>query len=206
MASVRTRSDNSIWLARFVDADSKKREVSTGTPRRREAQKIADAFEAAAQRRMTVAHVQRTLRELMADATGAEVPGSSVGEFFRQWIDRRRVENARATVEFYEASAKHFLTWASSFLPQQGRTQMAAVQAVQVDAFRAELLTRLSICTVNHTMKFVRQVFDAAKREGVLLESPCALLRPIRRHVPAEVRPFTMDEVRALLVAAGDVR
>jgi integrase len=187
MASVRLRADNSIWLARFVDVEGRKREVSTGTTHRREAQKIADAYEAAAQRKFTAAHVQRTLRE-----------------FFKQWIERRAIENARSTVEYYQKCALQFQRWASVHLPDQSRTQLALVQPAHIDAFRTHLLELVSVATVNHTMKFLRQIFDAARREGMLLESPCAMMKPIRRHEAAEVRPFTLEEVKRLLAVAGD--
>jgi integrase len=58
--------------------------------------------------------------------------------------------------------------------------------------------------TVNQEVKFLRGVFECARREAVIIESPLASLGRIRHHVPAEMRPFTMDEVRKLLPLADD--
>lgn len=204
MATVRLRDDSSIWLARFVDAEGKKRERSTGETRRREAQKIADAYEAAAQRKMTIAHVQRTLRELMADATGAIIPGLTLADYFERWLRNRRVEVAPSTFRYLETSSRHFLEWASSNLPRQSRTELALVTAADIDAYRAFRLERVTPTTVNQEVKFLRGVFEAARREAVVVESPLSSLGRIRHHVPSETRPFTMDEVRQLLSAADD--
>ncbi|MEI9998597.1 MAG: tyrosine-type recombinase/integrase [Verrucomicrobiota bacterium] len=204
MASLREKSSSSHWWACFTDAYGKRVQRSTGTANRREAQKIADAYEAAARRKFTVAHVQRTLRELMADATSAPVPGSTLADYLRAWIDRRRVENAPATTIYYGKCARIFREWASVNLPAGGKTELALVTAAHIDAFRGYRLTRVSIATVNHEVKFLRQLFDSAKAEGLILDSPLFHLKRIKHHVPAEFRPFTADEVRKLLAAADD--
>jgi integrase len=204
MASVRLQVGSSVWQARFIDGQGKKRDKSTGTTHRREAQKIADAYEAAAQRKFTVAHVQRTLRELMADATGTPMPGSTVAEFFRALVAKSRVENAPATLAFYEYNSRAFLMWCASNLPQGGKTQMASVQPSHLELYRAWRMESVGVATVNHAMKFIRQAFARAARAGLLLESPAAGISRIRRHEPAEIRPFTLDEVRALILASDD--
>lgn len=205
MASVRLRADNSIWLARFVDAAGKKREVSTGTANRREAQKIADAYEATAQRKMTVAHVQRTLRDLLADASGTPLPGSTLSEFFGRCLEQLALESALSTARYHATASRHFLRWVSSNLPHQGRTELSAVTATQINAYRVFRLTEVSSTTVNQDVKFLRHVFEMAKREGVIIESPLASISKLPDDREAvEIRPFTMDEVKVLLAAADE--
>jgi integrase len=206
MAFVRTKGDSSIWLARFTDASGRKTERSTGTTHRREAQKIADAYEAAAQRKMTVAQVQRTLRELMADASAGPAPGSTIREVFDRYIARKQPEVSPSTISYFRVSADHFFRWASSNLPQQGRTQIAAVTADHVAGFRSYLLDELGLCagTVNHRLKFLRMVFRSAVADAMLLESPLNGLGRVRRHEPADIRPFTAVQVKSLLAVADD--
>ncbi len=206
MASLRQQATSSFYTACFTDASGKRLQKSTGTRDRREAQKIADAFEAAAQRKMTVAQVQRTLRELMTDASSGPVPGSTVREVLTRFISLKTPEVSEATAVYYKVSAGHFLRWASMHLPQQGKTQIAAVSADHIAGFRNYLLEELGLCggTVNHRLKFLRSVFSWAVRDCMLLENPLSSIGRVRRHEPADIRPFTADEVKKLITAADD--
>ncbi len=206
MAFLRLRSDTSIWLARFRGADGKLHEKSTGATHRREAQKIADAYEAAAQRKMTVAQVQRTLRDLMVDASTGPAPGSTIGEVFDRWLERKLPEVSDSTAQTYRIAATHFFRWASTHLPLQRKTQIASITADHIALFRRYLLEELGLCagTVNDRLKFLRMVFRSAVSEAMLLESPLNTLGRVRRHEPADIRPFSADEVRALLAVASE--
>jgi hypothetical protein len=137
MASLRERPGTSFWTACFTDATGKQLQRSTGTRDRREAQRIADAFEAAARRKFTIAHVQRTLRELMADSTGLSVPGLTLADYFARYLQNRRVEVAPSTYRYLETSSRHFLEWVSSNLPRQGRTELALLTSSDIDRYRA---------------------------------------------------------------------
>lgn len=204
MASLRTRPGTAFYWACFTDASGKRCQKSTGTTHRREAQKIADAYEAAAQRKFTVAHVQRTLRDLMADATGMPVPGSTVAEFFADFMAQRRLEKSHSTVLKYDIVCRHFLTWVSSNLPQQGRTQMAAILPGHVNDYRSWRLPQVSSTTVNDEVKMLRQIFACAQARSLLLESPFAGIGRVTNDPVEDRRPFTLEEVRRVLAVADE--
>lgn len=60
----------------------------------------------------------------------------------------------------------------------------------------------LAPATVNHNLKFVRMLFAAAKREGMVADNPAEDVPTLKRTARTTRRPFTMVELRGLLQVA----
>ena len=66
------------------------------------------------------------------------------------------------------------------------------------------MLALSSPATTNHALKIVRMVFRSARREGFLFQDPAEGVRTVKSSAPSERRPFTIDELRAVLEVADD--
>ena len=57
--------------------------------------------------------------------------------------------------------------------------------------------------TVNADLKTIRSIFRTARRDGLLSEDPAESVRMVKNHATSGRRPFTIDELRAVLSVAG---
>jgi hypothetical protein len=67
---------------------------STRETDRKKAQKLADTFEEAAHRRVTVRQARRVLSEVFHRGTGDSLPSMSIRSYFESWLDRKKPETA----------------------------------------------------------------------------------------------------------------
>jgi hypothetical protein len=71
------------WMARFYDLTGKPRNQSTKTEDRKEARKLAAAYEEAARRKRTALQCCGVIADLHMEITGERVPEATVREFFK---------------------------------------------------------------------------------------------------------------------------
>ena len=76
------------FVACFTDRHGRRLKRSTGTTDRRQAQKIADEYEAAASRKRTALQVRRVITQLHREITGEEVSQTSLRNFVDEWLER----------------------------------------------------------------------------------------------------------------------
>lgn len=73
-----------------------------------------------------------------------------------------------------------------------------------IQRWRDQEAKRVSASTVNHGLKFIRMLFNAARRDGLIADNPAEVVPTLKRDTKSTRRPFTMTEVRALLEVADD--
>jgi integrase len=198
MASLTKRSTSKFWVACFTDRNGRRLKRSTASSNRKQAQKIADEYEEAARKRRTALQTRRVLAALHREIVGDDVSHTSVRAFVDSWIERKVPEIAPSTASFYRNVADKFLT----FLGDAANRDLIEVTRDHITHFRNEEAKRLASRTVNHEVKLLRMLFRAARRDALITDDPAEFVKTIRNRDGKERRPFTMDQLRAILSVA----
>jgi integrase len=201
MASLRRHPRTKYWIACYLGRDGRRYQRSTKVPadgsveNRRAAQKLADAFEDAARKLGTAQQMQRVISDLFRDITGSDIPHSTVEEYFRHWLSRRHHEVNPSTHAFYSTNVEGFLT----FLGEKSRKPLTDIDTATIRAFRSHQAVRLAPATVNHSLKVLRMIFKAAKREGLIADAPTEDVPVLKKTGHAARRAFKLDELKQLV-------
>ena len=100
MACIWKHPNSRYWIARFYDRNGKRRNRSTKTQNRKEAIKLAEAYEDAAKRKKTAMQSRRVISALHKEITGEGLPVSTVKDFFSRWLETKTRETKPATIKF----------------------------------------------------------------------------------------------------------
>jgi integrase len=164
--------------------------------------KIAEKFEEIASRRRSALHVRRVMAELHTKITGDALPVQSLRGYVTAWLTTKTQETKSATMSFYQNSADRFL----DFMGDRADQDIAEVSRQDLLDFRAEEAKTLAAKTVNHRLKFWRMVFRTARRDSVIADDPAEFVKTVQDRDSANRarRPFTIDEMRAVLRVADE--
>ena len=200
MAFLWKHPKSQYWIARFYDRNGKRRNRSTRCKNRKKAQKLADVFEEAANRKRTAAQTRRVIAALHAEITGEGLPVQTLRQFFHQWNENKRAETVPSTVGHYENLAAKFL----AFMGERADADIAEVTMHDILAFRAHESLTFAPKTVNHSIKYLRMALKAARRDGFISDNPAEFVKTVREREADKRarRPFTLDELRAVLSVA----
>ena len=189
-------------MARFFDSGGTRRNRSTRIEskeaNRRKAQKVADGYEDAANKRRTAAHVRDAIAELHEELTGEALTNLSFSQFAESWLAKKAVETAPGTYRFYKSAVGKFET----FLGDKAHAPIIELTGEDISRFRGHEAKTLEAKTVNHSLKILRMLFKAARREQVVTDDPTEFVETIRQRGGKKRRPFTLPELRAVLDAA----
>ena len=202
MAFLFKHPKSQYWFAGFLDRDGKRRNRSTRSTTRREAQRIADAYEEAARKHRTSRQVREVITTLHESITGEELASISIANFIDSWIERKEPETAQSTLACYKGAANKFL----DFLGDAGDREICEITPKQILEFRNQQAKKLAAKTVNRDVKCLKMVFRAARREGLITDDPTEFLDPVRDtgKPTVERRPFSIAELDAIMEAAND--
>ena len=200
MASLRKHKDSKFWFACYCLPGGKRVQRTTKESNRKKAQQLADKLEAAARSRMSARQAHRMIAEIYQAATGEHLPASTVKSHFDNWLAKKKAETSRATHIFYDGKVRSFL----AFLGPKADGPLTDISSADVIAFRAALAQRLSPASVNHAVKFLRMVFEDAKRDNLVAENPAESVKTVKKSVERSRRPFTLDELKVVLGVAND--
>jgi integrase len=199
MASITRRRGSDIWTAFFRDETGRQHCRSTETTDRKLAQKLADQFEAGAQKKRTLRQLQCVLAQMHELVNGEALSRVSVRAFVSEWLELRKPENAPSTFDFYQDSAKKLM----SFLGERADAPLSGVTKRDLTAYRNTLAKNLAPKTVNHHTKFVKMLFKAARRDEIIAENPAEFVEGVRsQHSQGNRRAFTLPEISAILSVA----
>jgi len=201
MASIWKHPKSKYWYARYLHADGRWHNASTSTTNRKDALKIAEEYETAGRARRTATQVRRVISRLHAEITGEALPRSSARAFVESWL-RGKEGTAPATQVFYQNSTKQFL----AHLGTLADDELSMITQDHITNFRNAIRKRLSAKATNHHLKVVKMLFRAARREHLIVDDPSEFVKtmPEKRAGKKPRRPFSLDEIRALLPAADD--
>jgi len=189
------------WIARFYDLNGKRRNRSTKSEDRKEARKLALAYEDAARRKRTALQSRRVIAALHKEITGEGLPVSTVKEFFNRWLQTKSRETKPATMETYKNETRKFLT----FLGERANGDIAEITKEDILAYREDQAKTLSAKTVNNGVKLLRMIFKSAREDATISDNPAEFVRVIKaKGEKTSRRPFTIPELQAVLSVADD--
>jgi len=169
-----------MWCAWYEDQSGNYRLVSLQTTEKTVADKIA---------------------LILATELGAPCLAKSsppIETVFRDWLKEKQMEISAVTLDFYRQSTRDFLT----FLGPRRAVDISAISHNDLVDYRNESARRISAKTANHRIKTLRMAFEWAVRQHYIRESPAEFVKCLKNEASQVRRPFTMEEIRSLLVLA----
>lgn len=197
MASVWKDPRSSNWIACFTDKNGLRRKKTTDTRDRKKAQRIADTYEVIATRKQTSRTIREIIASLAKEIWGVDSPSTSVKEHFQSWIEEKRSGSADSTVSFYQQSTDKFL----EFLGPVAEQPLDSIDRSRVAAFKSEMAKKLAPKTVNHHLKCLRMIFNAARRDGLIDDNPLEFIDAIKKVQSHSRRAFKVEELKRVLEA-----
>jgi len=200
MASIHRKKRSPYWQAYWRDEHGHPHCRSTKQGKRKEAQRVADLWEMVAKRKRSAQHVREVFSSIYKDAYGQDIPTATHRDYCTSWLAEKRVENSKATHLAYQTTVSDFL----AFLGPRSEMDIAGIARSDVVAWRNSLSARLHSTTVNRHLKILRMLFKAALRDDVVAENPVSAVSGVAIKAVDEAgrRPFSLDEIRALLEVA----
>lgn len=169
------------------------------------AMKAAEAFEEAAKKakaaELTRAAAVKMLNELMERTHGEGLDARSTREHLADYIASLEARGTK------DATLKRYRPIFDGFLAHLGETRanarIASVSAQEIESFRdAEMKAGKTPGTAAFALKVLNGVFEDARRKAVILHNPVQAVKPLASSMSEERRPFTDNQVKALLAVA----
>jgi integrase len=186
-------------------ADGRWRKVSAKTGDKAQARLMLQGLEAAEALAARGQATEEQIRKMMADTiervTGRRPQDPSITQWLEQWLSGQRGTVAPKTFSTYSQIVRDL----EKTLGSRGGGQLRRLTGEIFLLHRDRLLTEgCSASTVNHAFKTLKDIFKEAVNERLLETNP-ARIKTLRADRP-ERRPFTLEQVEALLKAAkGDM-
>jgi integrase len=206
MASLREKPNSPFFTACYTGADGRRIQRSTKQSDRRKAQVIADKWEEAAklagEKRLGEKQARRVLSEIYQVLNDEPLPSSSAREFLEGWAERRKADTAPRTHAAYGQVCRDFL----ETLGPRAEHDVSQLTKSDILRYRDSVLKRTSVGTANKCLKILRVALGAAFKDGLSQENPAGRVDTIKRRVgdATKRRPFTLDELKAILSHASD--
>src|SRR6516162_4110591 len=101
MASITRKPTSKFWFAAFRDAKGRQHRQSTGTTDKVRAKRIAQQYEAVAQKRGNPQKVRENFAALYKEFFNDDLPYATVRQFFTRWLKDRQRETSHSTYVTY---------------------------------------------------------------------------------------------------------
>lgn len=199
MASVLQRGKKKTWYAVFRDLKGRQKWERVDAPDRKKAQAAADLLEATAQKKKSAQALRKAFVDLYREFYGQALPTTTVRAFAQSWLAQKKPEAADSTYRAYDQVISLLL----GFLKERADQDLADITKADLVAFRNHFAAKIGPGRVNFYVKVLRMFFRAAHRDGYLLENPAAYLETVRNRPNGPRRPFSIEEIRTLLVIAN---
>jgi len=198
MASLWKHPNSRFFTACWTDAAGRRMKRSTKCTDKKQAEKLARQFEDESRSKRTARQARRVLSDIYRTLSGEELPSVTVREYFTAYIERKRPEVGRASLDYYAGHSRRFLAW----LGPRAETDIAEITKADVTGYRNHAATQAGPRTTNNTLKAIKSFFAAARKDGYLLDDPAADVDTVRDRSESPRRPFSLDELRAVLAVA----
>lgn len=204
MASLRRVPRSPYWIACFTLPDGTRTNRSTGTADRRQAQRIANDFEDAADEakagRLTESRARKTIADIFAIGNKDTLPSASAKDYFESWLKRKELEAGDTTHARYAVICKQFL----DYLGPKAKRDLLQLTAKEFVGFRDFQAAKLSANSVNICLKVLRAAMAQAVRDGLIDTNEASRVSLLKREDKFQRRPFTIPELRRILEVADE--
>ncbi len=231
MASLRKRKGTAVWQAQFYVKDPETGDLrqvrrSTGQTNRKKAMAVAVDMERNAQGVMaagseraqrakailaeacaeidretfTQTSARKYLRELVMLATGEEMQTFTVETWIAEWVRRKARKTGESTMKRYRGHTGNFMKWLGD---ERANKPLESITTHDAQMWVDSILdTGVVGKTALGYAKDLGSVYRLAVREGLVTFNPFTALESIDTSDSHERKPFTTDEVVALMKAA----
>ena len=216
MSSIYRDERSPYWTACFtayVGQQAKQLKKSTATADRELAKLVALRLEEAGRGGLSADEVKRILEgigdlrvrhavrrsfdDVLRLVSGAGLDSRTTRSFVDAWLERTKGEVAPATLQRYESVATRFL----ESLAGKAEQDSAALTETEILRFRDGEATRVSVATVNLSLKILRVMFADARAVSEVIKK----VKPLKKRGKATVRrAFTLGELKQILAACDD--
>jgi integrase len=208
MASIHRHSSgrSPYWFASFQKPDGSFTLRSTKQTDRHKALKVALEFETAAKKSragdLTEAQCRKVLSDLLETTTGDTVKQITTRKFLLGWMNDVDIANSEGTAERYRGTVEKFLV----YLTTKADRSLSAISHHDIKGFMADRRKAgLAEASVTLDAKTIGVAFNDAKRQGLVLQNPVALVKFAERTKSSKRRNFTSEQVKLLVAEAkGD--
>lgn len=203
------RGKSPYWYCAFYGADGLRKFKSTKATSRKEALRVCVEWSTAAEKaragKLYVAQARRVLNEILSTATGESLTEFTLTEWFKQFLANKTASSTPATIKRYTQVLGDFET----YLGARAARPLAGVTPSDLIAYRDKLRTEgRAISTVNLIVRKILSVpFESARKLGYITTNPAAAVDEAKDKEEARAKgrePFSPEEVRSLLTAAGE--
>ena len=171
---------------------------------KRLAERVALAFEDAAREGkaglLTEQKARKTIADVFSLANKGNMPSSTIRAFLDSWLKRKELEATEKTHQRYARVIELLVR----FLGSRANLDITHLTSKEVGAFRDHLANKLTVGTVNISIKVVRAALAQARRDGLVDVNEGQRVTLLKRTKGFERRPFTLDELKRILEAAND--
>lgn len=200
MASLWKDPRSKFLVACFTDAKGRRVKRSTKTTDKKLALKMANRFEEESNAKRTAKQARRVLTDIYRELSGEESATLTVRQHFNAVIARKKVVVSAASLDYYTGHSKRFLEW----IGEKADADLSEITKADVTAYRNAVAGHAGQRTTNNTLKALRTFFSEARKDGYITDDPAADVDTVRDRVESTRRPFTLDELRAVVAVAGD--
>lgn len=205
MASIHSQPGRPHYFCAFTDSNGVRRFKSTKTGNRKEAQKIANAFEktakVAARGPLSPDRARKIVEDFVAEIaeeSGTVLERHTIKSYFENWIRGREHESSEGTHTRYKGIVELFL----KFLAEDSRKSLQSLDSEQIQEFRDDLAGKVSSGTVNTYLKVLRVALNKAVKKNLIDRNPAASVDNLDRSDKHTRKPFKLDQVKKLLEIA----
>ncbi len=210
MAFIWKSPRSKFWQAGFLDKDGKRRNRSTSIialeKNRKKADRIADEYEAVAQRKKSANHVKATLNDLLKEVNLTlnnedALPIATVREYCDRFLEKKQGEVGKATIKRYKTSASHFCEW----LGANAEEDISAITTHHLVRMRNNWRESISERTTYNKLKDVKAIFASALVEGFILFNPMDAMKLTKgTENSLQRRIFKIEELKSVLKECND--
>jgi integrase len=201
MASLTLKSTSPFFFACYRDHTGRQCRRSTHETDRKMAQRVADTYQALAQRAIAARKIRKSMLEI-CHAVGGDYAQSTatLAEYAKKFLAEKKRELKPNSYESYQKSVEKLL----EFLGRRATEDIGELSKSDIVGFRDHLVGKVAVGTANHDLRITKQLFNCARRDGYLETDPCEFVSQLKRRKgdSLERRPFALTELRAILAVA----
>ena len=189
------RGRSPFFYAAFTLADGRRCFRSTKEQDRKKASEVARQWEKAADLgrngQLNEAQARKVLNDILESAGQGPMSSTSTQDFLTRWIESKETTKAAGTARRYKNTIERFL----GQLGQRAKHPLASIAPRDIELLRdGEIRAGKSAKTANMAVKTLRIVFNVARRQGLLINSPADAVDFLPEN-PAERDTFTRAQL-----------
>jgi len=210
MASVHRQPGKVNWFCAFTDSAGTRRFKSSGTSNKKQAERICDGWQKAAnlgrRGKLTPERAREVISATVADvfivANVDSLPSTTTRAWAEEWLKAKEIEKEPTTVARYRSIIDRFI----ATLGTRADKDLETITVADVTKFRDSEAKRLSVASANLALKIVRALLSDACARQYIPRNPAApaLVKVLKETAESKRRDLLLPEIRLLIGKADN--